>query len=443
MEPSKSKVTSVVISKEASPKECVFRGIEKLGGITNYIRDGDQVFIKFNLTLPQGFPVNTNMDTLEAIIDTCHKAGAKKIYVGSYPLKGLTIKLISDLIGLNSYFLKIGAELVFLDYSNYYFLKDIKKKDLKIIKTQNFSQINVNDEKFEVHKIILDSDKFISVNQVNVDPIFKLRLSILNSYSLSINKSQLNVLKSKNLKDLIQNVIDVFTVRKPDLIINDLFYILEGAGPYIYKDSKLKKTGLMVIGNDAVAVDTITSTLLSYNVDQNLLLREARNRNLGIYDISKIQVIGENLNEIKINIQECVSRLEDIILPNFSIKTGNISLGDFEQAYHFLNLLKTHMIKDVKYISKTSFLIGDNPPVPENLSNVIIFGDSAIKSTKLKKNVKILKLPGNPPNIFDCIDLLIKYYRKSNVPSLYLFQNLLKLYRNKKINEKLKIWGGL
>ena len=443
MEQSKSQVTSVVISKDDSPKECVFKGIEKLRGITNYIKDGDQVFIKFNLTLPQGFPANTNMDTLEAIIDSCHKAGAKKIYVGSYPLKGLSIKSISDLIGLNSYFLKIGAELVFLDYSNYYFLKNIKKKDLNIIKIQNFSQIKVNNEKFEVHKIILNADKFISVNQVNVDPIFKLRLSLLNSYSLSINKSQSNVLKSKNVKDLMQNVINAFTIRKPDLVINDLFYILEGAGPYIYKDSKLKKTGLMVIGDDAIAVDIITSTILSYDVDQNLLLREARNRKLGIFDISKIQVIGENLNEIKINIQECVSKLEDILLPNFSIKTGNISVGDFEQAYHFLNLLKTHMIKDIKYISKTSFLVGDNPPMPEDLSNVIIFGDAAIKSTKLKKNKNILKLPGNPPNIFDCIDLLIEFYKKRNVPSLYLFRNLVKSYRNKKINQKLQIWEGL
>jgi hypothetical protein len=101
------------------------------------------------------------------------------------------------------------------------------------------------------------------------------------------------------------------------------------------------------------------------------------------------------------------------------------------------------MIKDIKYISKTSFLIGENPPEPEVLDNVLIFGDSAIKSTKLKKNINTLKLPGNPPNVFDCIDLLIKFYGKSNVPTLYLFQNMVKSFKNKKINQKLKIWEGL
>jgi len=441
MEQSNSEFANVVISKGNSPKECVFNGIEKIGGITNYVRDGDQVFIKFNLTLPQGFPTHTNMDTLEAIIESCHKAGAKKVYVGSYPINGISIKPISDLIGLNNYFLKIGAELVFLDYSNYYYFKNVKKDQLKVIKNQNFAKVSVNNKEFKVHKIILDSDKLISVNQVNVDPTFKFRLSLLNSYSLSINPSEKKGIS--NVKDLINDVLDVYTIKKPDLVINDIFYILEGAGPYIYKDSNLKKTGLILMGNDAVAVDMITSSLLNYEISQNILLKEALNRNLGISDISKINIIGENLDTIKINIKECVSKLEDLQIPNFSIKTGKISLGDFEQAYHLLNLLKTNMIKDIKYLSNTSFLIGENPPEPEFLDNVIIFGDDAIKSTKLKKNVKALKLPGNPPNFFNCIDLFMKFYGKNKMPTLYIFQNMVKSFRNKRINQKLKIWEGL
>ena len=93
MEQSNSEFTNVVISKGNSPKECVFNGIEKIGGITNYVRDGDQVFIKFNLTLPQGFPAHTNMDTLEAIIESCHKAGAKKVYIGSNTIITKSVKI--------------------------------------------------------------------------------------------------------------------------------------------------------------------------------------------------------------------------------------------------------------------------------------------------------------------------------------------------------------
>ncbi len=443
MEQSNSEFTDVVISKGNLPKECVLNGLDKLGGISNYVNDGDQVFIKFNLTLPQGFPTNTNMDTLEAIIKSCIDGGAKKVYVGSFPFKGITVKAISDLLGLKSYFLKIGAELVFLDYSDYYHQKNINAKHLKIIKNRNFSKVNVSGKEFRVPKIILDSDKFITVNQVNVDPIFKLRLSILNSYILSVNSYQDKISRSNSLKDLSSHIVDVFSLRKPDLVFNDIFYILERAGPYIYKDSNLKKTGLMIIGSDAVAVDTMTLKLLNYELMENKLLQEAVNKNLGISEISKIKVIGENLDNIKIIIEDCVSQLEDINLPNFSIKTGKVSLGDFEQAYHFLNFLKTNMIKDIKYISKTSFLIGENPPEPEFSDNIIIFGKSAIESIKLNKKKNALKLPGDPPNIFDCIDLLVKYYGKSHVPTLNFFQNLTNTYLNTKIKQKLKIWDGI
>ena len=440
MEQSNSEYTDVVISKGKSPKECVFNGIDKLGGIYNFIKDEDQVFIKFNLTLPQGFPSHTNLDTLEAVIKSCLEVGAKKIYVGSFPINGITINSISNLLGLKRYFLKIGAELVFLDNSDYYNQKNLNAKHLKIIKNRNFSKVNLNGKEIIFPKIILESDKYISLNQLSVDPIFKLRLSILNSYSSTKNKYQDNIFRTDNLKEFVSFVSKIYSLKKPDIVINDLFYILEGAGPYIYKDSNLKKTGLMILGLDAIAVDIITLKLININ---NILYEEAVNGNLGIHDISRINIIGENPDNIKINIKECVSKLEDINLPNFYIKAGKMYVGEFEQAYHFLNFLKSYMIKDIKYLFKTSFLIGINPPEPETLNNIILFGDNAIKSTKLKKNLKILKLPGNPPNFLECIASLVKFFGKGNVPASNFFQKMNNAYMNKRTKRQLKTWEAI
>ena len=440
MEHSNSEYTDVVIYKGRDPKECVLNGIDKLGGISNFIKDDDQVFIKFNLSLPQGFPSHTNMDTLGAIIGSCLKAGAKKIYVGSFPIKGMTIKSISDLLGLKRFFLKIGAELVFLDNSDYYYQKNIDVKHLKIIKNRNFSIVKVNGKEITFPKIILESDKYISVNQLSVDPIFKVRLSILNSYSATTYKYQENLVRTNSLKEFASLVSDLYSLKKPDLVINDIFYILEGAGPHIYRDSNFKKTGLMVLGTDTIAVDMITLKLINAN---NILYEEAVNRNLGIHDISRINIIGENPDNIKISVKECVSKLEDINVPNFHIKAGKMFLGEFEQAYHLLNLLKSYMIKDIKYLSKTSFLIGINPPEPEILNNIILFGDNAIKSTKLKKNMRFLKLTGNPPNFLECIGSLVKFFGKGIVPTSNFFQKVNKAYMNQRTKRQLKIWEAL
>ena len=66
MAQSNSKNAEVVIIKGENPEESVLSGIEKLGGMANFINEGDQVFIKINLCLPHGFPSNINFDVLKA-----------------------------------------------------------------------------------------------------------------------------------------------------------------------------------------------------------------------------------------------------------------------------------------------------------------------------------------------------------------------------------------
>jgi uncharacterized protein (DUF362 family) len=458
-----SQSAKVVISKGNALKYCVINGIERLGGLKNYIKNDDQVFIKFNLNFPEGFPTNTNLDILEVIIQLCNIAGAKKIFIGGFPFKGIPIKSISDLLGLQNYINYLGAELAFLDNSDQFFQIKLNVNSLKNIKRQTTAKIKINSKEFEIPKVILDSDKVISINQVNVDPIFNVRLSINNSFSLVSNKNQENYNKSyedinfeKNFNELTSHIMDIFSIKIPNLIINDLFYVLEGAGPSIYKDSNLKKTGIIVLGNDALAVDIITMKLLNLDINTNKLLIEAKNRKLGISDTSAIQIIGENIESIKLNIKPCVSKLEDIKIVNFSIKAGQINLEEYQQAYHLLNFIKTHMIKDLKYISKTSFLIGKDPPEPEFLQNIIVFGDNAIKSMKkrefkiqnkkgekIKKSKNILVLPGNPPNFFDCIDRFLKFYGKKDLPNLNLIQNMNNINFSRKVRRKLEIWEDL
>lgn len=462
-----SDIAEVVITKGDSPEESVLDGIEKLGGISKFIDDGDQVFIKFNLMLPFGFPTNTNLDTIKAIVQLCNQAGAKKVYVGGFPMEGLTVKAISDSLELKDYFKNIGAELVFLDNSNLFSQRSMDAKKLKAIKKRAFEYKSITNDyepkiaiyrKYGIPKIILESDKLISINQVNVDPIFKVRLSLLNFYSLIPNKYQKienklkggrdYLLKDQYKQDLASKIIDVYSIKKPSLVVNDLFYILEGAGPFIYKDSNLKKTGIVVIGSDAIAVDSITLKLLNLDPEQDSLLSMAKKRNIGITELSKIRLMGENLENIKINVENCIYKLEDINLRNFSINMGQFCSGCFEHAYHLLNFMKTNMVKDLKYLShKNSLLIGDNPLKSENIDkDVVIFGNCAIRSTKnhpLRKNKRVMELYGCPPDIFNSIELLLKMYNKKDIPMLSLFEKLYNYYRPKNLIEKLEKWEGL
>ena len=476
--------TEVAIIKGDTPRESVLKGFEMLGGISTFIDEGDKVFIKFNLNLPGGFPTNTNFDVLAAVIGLCKNAKAEKICLGSFPLKGVPIKKISNLQNLEEYFRNIGAELIYLDNSNLFDEKKLEKDQLNKIKTESFSIFNINNREYLVPKVILDSDKLISVNQVNVNPLFKINSSLLNSSSIvspkyqesGVNKTDESEYLSRDRykTTLISNILDIYAIKKPDIVINDLFYVLEGAGPFIYKDSNLKKTNFVVIGKNSVSVDFITLKLLNIETKDDDLIKEAYKRNLGIIDLEKIEILGEDLDENDVNIDLCVSKLEDINVKNFRVNSGKSCSGCFKSAYHLLNFMKTNMVKDLKYNPNNVFLVGQNPPEPDYFGNILLFGDCAINSTKnsnfrmitieskknvvdetkdkilkkqksqkkpktkIKTNKKILELPGCPPDIFGCLNMFIKYYGKSNMSNLSFLEENLKAWINPKDKKYLR-----
>ena len=283
--------TEVAVVRGETPKESLLNGIELLGGISKFIKKDDQVFIKFNLFLPGGFPNITNVDVLTTIILLCKEAGAKKVYLGSFPFKGFTVKAISDTLNLEKYFRSLGAELAFLDNSNLLHNKEFKGEQLTSINRESFLTVTINNKEILIPKIILDSDKIISVNQVSVNPLFRLNLSLLNLFSIVSPKYQEvrnqkehddnYITQDQYKKDMISEIISIFGIKQPNLVINDLFYLLEGAGPYIYSESNLKKTNLIVLGKDAVSVDQITLKLLKFDPNISNLIVEAQKMGFG------------------------------------------------------------------------------------------------------------------------------------------------------------------
>jgi uncharacterized protein (DUF362 family) len=461
-ENSKVNSTDVVLTKNDSPTKAINKGIELLGGISRFIEKEDKIFIKINLRALNGFPVNANIDSLRALIILCKEAGAKEIYVGCFPEYGVKTSILSNALGLKSYLEKLGAELIYLDDQV----------------TSPFTNVDVNGKNIEYPTKVFESDKLIILNQVSVDPLFKLTLSLLNSYSLVTSKSQKidkiirsgkdYLLLDQYRQDLISNILDVFSIKKPCLVINDMFYFLEGAGPIIYKDSNLIRTGLVVSGFDAVAVDLITINLLKIDLLESDILLEARNRKLGITNVSKINLKGESLDANKLIVNFSVTKLNEITINNTYLQTGRICSGCFKEAYNLLNFMKTHMTKDLKYIKNQSVLIGENPLEPDTVENIIVFGDCAVKTTnnhdfrhiqvlkkdniiktvgdKVKKekssqkkpivkekvNKSVIELPGCPPDMHTSLNSILMYYGKTQAPNLSFYNALLSQFIIKK-----------
>lgn len=460
----------IILSKAENPESALLKGLSKLGGIKSIINEGDKVFITFTLNSIENFPSMINLDVLKRLILECKTAGASKISLGALNRQSVPFKLIIEVMGLENLFRQLGVEIIFLDNSNLYFSKKRNNEELKQKKRKTFSIERIENLNYLIPKEIINSDKFLVLNQVGVHPIFTLNLSILNLLNLTPQSFQGFMRDIKNRKEfrendeykgnLIKTIFDIYPFLEPNLIINDFFYVLEAAGPCIYKDSYLRKTNIMVLGDDMLAVDYITMLLLGINPENHELIIEAKKKGIIDHKLIKEILNIENFKSFQINIEELVNQIERIGVSNFFLRKGQICSGCKESIYQLLNLFKSRMIKDLKYMGKTFLVLGDNPPdIEENNKNIILFGDCAIKNTKnhkfrhiskkTKKGVKklrnknILELSGCPPSIPECLLKMLDYYKKNNMPMTRLYIEMLKsidFYKNEK---KLRAWRAL
>jgi uncharacterized protein (DUF362 family) len=440
--------TNVALVRGNSPAETLINGFDHLGGISKFISEGDHIFIKISFKRPFGFPENVNFDTLGKLIDICREAGAIKVYVGDFIPDHINSETLTDITGLGNFLESRGA--VFTDFNN--------------TQLYPYKEISLNDKEVQVPALLFEVHKIIILNQVNVHPIFTCTLSYLNLLTLVPDKFQ-KIQKQERpgkdylhldqyKQDLISHILDISQILEPTLVINDIFYLMEGAGPFIYKDSSCKQKNLLVMGKSPFVVDYITLQVINIELKENQLLLEAQDHQSGLTHPENIRVLGESISNAKFEIQKCVSKLEDIEVKNCFVGKGRYCSGCYEKAYYLLNFLKSNMTKDLKYMGYFSFLIGEAPSKPEIGRDIILFGDCAIESTKdrdfrnitiqkkpiskkiiqkLKKSQKgspkaskkkiiknkhILELNGCPPDLHQCYEKLIKYYGKNIVPNL-------------------------
>jgi uncharacterized protein (DUF362 family) len=87
-----------------------------------------------------------------------------------------------------------------------------------------------------------------------------------------------------------RSILDIAGAVRPTYAIVDGIVAMEGNGPI---DGTPKDVGLLVLGDDPVAVDVTTAHLMGFDPERFTYLNEA-GRFLGVSDLSKIEVRGED-----------------------------------------------------------------------------------------------------------------------------------------------------
>ncbi|MCM8766060.1 MAG: DUF362 domain-containing protein [Candidatus Omnitrophica bacterium] len=270
--------TQVVILKCPSYSTLrVAQTVERLFGllgVREIIRPGSKVFLKPNLlspTLPEE-GVTTHPLLVKEVARRIKERGAK-VFIGDSPGGGVNVEVVYEKTGMNKLAKELGVELIKFD---------------KIRKVKNYP----------LAEIVFTCDYFISLPKFKTHSLMVLTGGIKNSFGLvpGTYKTELH-LKFPRCKDFSLVLVDVFSLRKPDLVIVDAVVSMAGEGP---TGGVLRNTGLILGSADAVALDATLARLMGIDPLKVDTLREAFLRGLGEVDEGKIEVLGESLSSVSL-----------------------------------------------------------------------------------------------------------------------------------------------
>ena len=266
-------------------KKAIKNAIDFIGGLEKFIKDNDKVLIKPNLcnALSPENAITTHPLFIMAISELVKEFGLE-VWIGdgsagtdpSYTDKTFEISGV-----------KRVAEELDIKLINFHRDKRIKVevKEGKILK------------EIDIPKCISDVDMIINLPKLKVHGLTFYTGSIKNIFGcLSGNlKKYIHMMKKDEFS---QALLDIYSTVKPDLTLMDAVLGLEGEN---ISHGNPKKVGLVLSGTDGVAVDTVACEIIGYHSLAIPTIKFANKRKIGIGNLKKIKIIGNNLEKVKIH----------------------------------------------------------------------------------------------------------------------------------------------
>jgi len=268
----------------ASPDIAVIKGspgagtraaVELLGGMKQFVKPGNRVLIKPNMSfpVPPERASNTHPEVVRELAVMCKEAGASKIIIPDHTLSSPEDCLKSSGIADNCKNVDPGMVFSTNDDELY---KEVSIPDA------------VTMNKTDILKDFLNSDVLIAA------PVAKSHSS--TGVSLSM-KGMMGLIYNRGIMhwryNLSKSIVDICTIFKADLTVVDGSRVLSTNGPR--GPGKVLKENTIIASKDMVAADAYAVSAFEwygqrFRPDQVEHIKEAHNRGLGRMDIENMMV---------------------------------------------------------------------------------------------------------------------------------------------------------
>ncbi len=155
---------------------------------------------------------------------------------------------------------------------------------------------------------ILDCDVLISLPKMKTHSLTMLTCGIKNSYGFLLGGEKARLHRAAKGRDAFaRTVVDVFSLRVPDLLICDAVRAMQGNGP---SSRDVFDYGHILGATDAVALDAVVGRIMGLEPSQVATTAVAAERGLGKADFSEIEIDGK------------LEPVEGFKLPSSFVRTG-------------------------------------------------------------------------------------------------------------------------
>lgn len=295
---------SIVRCKDYTPslvQESTRKVIDLIDGISSFIRPQSRVLVKPNLLMAKSpeFGIDTHPEVVRSVIKILKDISCS-ILVGDGPsVWGSQIGNVDEV------YRRSGIEKV------------CEEESVRLVK---FDKRRWR-KKFPLTAVLDECDYLVSIPKFKTHDFTILTAAIKNLFGLVAGtyKTELHK-KYFEANSFAEILVDIYEETRPALSIIDGIVAMEGDGPGT--GGKLRNTGLLLAGSDAVALDSVLALIMGINPCDILSTKIAAAGGLGTADINSIQILGEQLEDVIV---------EPFKLPSTSI-TQRIPRPIFELA---------------------------------------------------------------------------------------------------------------
>ncbi len=259
------------------------RGFDILGGIDSFFKKGEKILLKPNM-LSAKKPetgITTHPEFLRACI-RCFKKNSDAIAVGDSPGGAVSgVERVWQETGISGSCEKEGAnKIVFEKYGSKIIQSNLRNKRIKSL---------------EISNAVFEADALISLPKMKTHTLMLFTGAIKNLYGCisGLRKAHYHFL-STHPDDFGEVLADIAFHIKPRFAIVDAITSMEGEGPLA---GSIRKTGLIIMGNDLVAVDAVIAYIMGFDPQRDPTIRAAEKIKLGNSRFAEIDVLGDGKME--------------------------------------------------------------------------------------------------------------------------------------------------